>query len=761
MSRRIGSVRAPRASLSRTLSAALIGLVVLAGLTAALAAELVQRRLVEETLRRESEALRQAVTEVAEGQSARAAALAAAVAAAPEVVEAFAREDRARLLALTAPMLQALRREGVAVDQFQFHHPPATSFLRVHQPARFGDDLSGFRSTVVSANRERRPIRGLEGGVAGLGFRGVQPVLQEGRHLGTVEFGLALGQPFLQALRERLGVEAALHAPGADGALARLAATEESLPPALREDLDTGREGRLTDWRGRPHLLLALSLPNYSGAPAAVLVLAKDAGEIAALRHSARLWLAGAVFVLIGLAALVAALIARRIARPVVALAEATGTIARGDYDRAVPARDRRDELGALARALDGFRLALAEKQAQEAQLEAERARGASRHKAMMAAIGEFSGSVGGVLRRLKEASQSMQGSALGMRHVAEAVQGDSAGTHHASDEATQELGTAAAATEELAVAAREVGRQAQGAAEAVRGAVQKAEAVDRLVAGLVESTGQIGSVVRMIEGIAEQTNLLALNATIEAARAGEAGKGFAVVAQEVKQLAQQTGQGTAEIAARIGAVREATESAVAALRDMVGVVQSLDAVAAGITETVEQQRIATQEITGVIARVAEHMRRVTERAGSLSREARQAGGAAGEVQAAAEALAEDAQAIDREVEDFFAALRRDGDGRRFERQPAALPVEIQGREGPPLMLTTHDLSEAGVGLALSGPLPFRPGDPLTLRLAGETLTGRLAHVQADRAGVALSADEASSAAMRRVMAQVTMRAAA
>ncbi|WP_051213083.1 cache domain-containing protein [Rubritepida flocculans] len=761
MSRKIGSARTPKASLSRTLSAALIGLVVLAGLAAALAAELVQRRLVAETLRRESEALRQAVTEMVEGQSARAAALAAAVAAAPEVVEAFARQDRARLLAATAPMLQALRREGVAVDQFQFHHAPATSFLRVHQPARFGDDLSGFRSTVVSANRERRPIRGLEGGVAGLGFRGVQPVVQEGRHLGTVEFGLALGQPFMQALRERLAVEAALHAPGADGQLARLATTEESLPPALREDLAAGREGRIMDWRGRPHLLLAMPLPNYSGAPAAVLVLAKDAQEIVALQRGARLWLLGALIGLIGLAAVAALLLARRIARPIAALAETTGAIAGGAFDRAVPGCDRRDEIGVLARALDGFRLALAEKQAQEAQLEAERARGANRQKAMMAAIGEFSGSVGGVLRRLKEASQAMQGSAAGMRHVAEAVQGDSAGTHRASDEATQELGAAAAATEELAVAAREVGRQAEGAAEAVRGAVQKAEAVDRLVAGLVESTGQIGSVVRMIEGIAEQTNLLALNATIEAARAGEAGKGFAVVAQEVKQLAQQTGQGTAEIAQRIGAVREATESAVAALREMVGVVQSLDAVAGGISETVEQQRIATQEITGVIARVADHMRRVTERAGSLSREARQAGGAAAEVQAAAEALAQDAQAIDREVEEFFAALRRDGDARRFERQAAALPVEVQGRAGPPLALTTCDLSEAGVGLALSGPFPFAPGDAVTLALGGERLSGRVAHVQEGRAGIALNADAATAAAMRRVLALATVRAAA
>lgn len=54
-------------------------------------------------------------------------------------------------------------------------------------------------------------------------------------------------------------------------------------------------------------------------------------------------------------------------------------------------------------------------------------------------------------------------------------------------------------------------------------------------------NSGEIQSVVTVMEDFFDMINLLALNATIEAARAGDHGKGFAVVAEEIGKLADNS----------------------------------------------------------------------------------------------------------------------------------------------------------------------------------------------------------------------------
>src|SRR6185312_6693486 len=104
--------------------------------------------------------------------------------------------------------------------------------------------------------------------------------------------------------------------------------------------------------------------------------------------------------------------------------------------------------------------------------------------------------------------------------------------------------------------------------------------------------------VVQLINDIASQTNLLALNATIEAARAGEAGRGFAVVASEVKSLANQTAKATEDIAAQIGQIQTATGEAVEAIRGIAGTIGEINQISTSIASAVEEQGVATREIT-------------------------------------------------------------------------------------------------------------------------------------------------------------------
>ena len=122
-------------------------------------------------------------------------------------------------------------------------------------------------------------------------------------------------------------------------------------------------------------------------------------------------------------------------------------------------------------------------------------------------------------------------------------------------------------------------------------------EEANTQVAGLGESSADIGKVVKTIRGIADQTNLLALNATIEAARAGEAGRGFAVVANEVKELAGETARATTDVDAKVTAIQEQVQRVVAALAAISSVVESINETQGVISGVLTEQTAVTRAI--------------------------------------------------------------------------------------------------------------------------------------------------------------------
>ena len=210
------------------------------------------------------------------------------------------------------------------------------------------------------------------------------------------------------------------------------------------------------------------------------------------------------------------------IARPIQRMTGAMGRLAEGDETVPVPHTGRRDEIGAMAAAVQVFKDNLIHTRALERETAVARdGAEVQRRRAVHAMAEAFEAAVGGVLARVAEA-------ALGLRAEAEAMTGTATHTAErsatvagAAQEAALHVGTVAAAAEELGASVLEIGRQVDGSADLARGAVVQAGETAGLVQELSVAAGRIGDVVRLITDIAGQTNLLALNATIEAARAG------------------------------------------------------------------------------------------------------------------------------------------------------------------------------------------------------------------------------------------------
>ncbi|MBF0203563.1 MAG: methyl-accepting chemotaxis protein [Desulfamplus sp.] len=189
-----------------------------------------------------------------------------------------------------------------------------------------------------------------------------------------------------------------------------------------------------------------------------------------------------------------------------------------------------------------------------------------------------------------------------------------------AMEEASNNINMVATATEEMSATINEIAKNSENARGISAQAVKKADNAKNSMSELGRAAMEIGKVTEVINDISEQTNLLALNATIEAARAGEAGKGFAVVASEIKTLATQTVDATKEIKKKIEDVQSIANGSVADIQGFAKVIEDVNLLVVTIASAVEEQSIATSEISGNIANVSNSISEVGENMSQLSK---------------------------------------------------------------------------------------------------------------------------------------------
>ncbi len=594
-------------------------------------------------------------------ESHRAAAMSAVVAAMPATQEAMAKQDREALVRLFGPVFAATKSE-YGVEQFQFHTPPATSFLRVHQPAKFGDDLSSFRKTVVDANQEHKVIVGLEGGVAGFGIRGVVPIAQAGKHLGSVEFGLTFGQSFLDDFKANRHVDIAFHL--ADGSGFKLfggTLTGKSFFETAEYSRAAGGDFNVKQAKldTTPVAALLGPIKDFSGKPLGVVELVMDNADYVASADRAWMLAIGIAALGLILAAIVGYLIARSISRPILSITGVMRELADGRLDVVVPVRKASDEVGAMVKAVAVFRdNAVNFSKLQAGQLEAKAQSEAEKRRAFTALADNFEASIRDVVTTVSAAAVEMEHTARSMSDIVAQSRSQTRAVSSASALASENVQTVAAAAEELSSSMTEIGRRLAHATEVVGRAASDGQASNARVQSLADAAQKIGDVVSFINGIAGQTNLLALNATIEAARAGEAGRGFAVVASEVKALATQTAKATEEIGAQVTAVQGETTGAVSGIQSICATIREVDEISAAIAAAVGQQGTATQEIAQNVQQAAARTGEVSQNIAGVTDGIAATGTAAEEVLVSAIELSKQSQRLRDEVDRFLAQIR-------------------------------------------------------------------------------------------------------
>jgi len=309
-----------------------------------------------------------------------AVALALEVANNPEVQAAFAAKDRERLVEITLPSYQVID-EQFDIPQFQFHLPPATSFLRLHSLDKYGDDLSGFRFTVLAANAEKRAVRGPEIGRAGLGVRGVVPVNYQGRHIGTVEFGTNIDQSLIEELKNEFGYDLQILLSRAPAEVATFEeATGESQGPidellfqastleapvfAPATNYQQALAGETSvehvNTNDLEYAVFSAPLYDYSGNVIGVINIISNHTVIAQQQNAQVVTSVGILLAAVLIIAFGFAFLATRTLRPIGELTSVASAIAAGDFSKRTNVKSD-DELGTLAQTFDSMTAQLQE----------------------------------------------------------------------------------------------------------------------------------------------------------------------------------------------------------------------------------------------------------------------------------------------------------------------------------------------------------------------------------------------------------------